>query len=87
MTAYQVGDLEIFYAASMEDYRGNGVPLVLRFGGKVLAPDSTPTALENWTSTNMLIVEFSDRQAIEDLSTSANTRRSPNSEEPPRDRG
>lgn len=67
MTAYLVGDLEIFDAAAIADYRTKALPLVERFGGKALALDGAPLDLESWRSSSLVILEFPSRQAIEDL--------------------
>ncbi|MBB5712474.1 DUF1330 domain-containing protein [Sphingomonas xinjiangensis] len=67
MTAYLIGDLEIFDLEQIQDYRAKALPLVERFGGKALALDATPLDLENWQSGNMILLEFPDRQSIEAL--------------------
>jgi uncharacterized protein (DUF1330 family) len=67
MAAYLIGDLEIFDLEQIQDYRAKALPLVERFGGKALALDATPLDLENWSSGNMILIEFPDRQSIEAL--------------------
>lgn len=67
MAAYLVGDLEIFDAASIAEYRAKALPLVERFGGRALALDGAPLNLEDWKSGSMVILEFPSRRAIEEL--------------------
>lgn len=67
MTAYLIGDLEIFDVPTIEDYRAKALPLVEKFGGRALALDSVPLELENWKSGNVILLEFPDRKAIERL--------------------
>jgi len=68
MPAYLIGDLEIFDLPSIEDYRSKALPLVEKFRGRALALDAAPLALEGaWTSTNIVLLEFPDRAAIEAL--------------------
>jgi uncharacterized protein (DUF1330 family) len=67
MTAYLIGDLDIFDMPTIEDYRAKALPLVEKFGGRALSLDQSPQELENWKSGNMILLEFPDRKAIEDL--------------------
>ena len=67
MTAYLVVDLDIHDMKSIEDYRSKALPLVAKAGGKLIAIDETPLELEGWKATNMLIIEFPDKNAIPEL--------------------
>ncbi|MBD9597497.1 DUF1330 domain-containing protein [Ensifer sp. ENS05] len=67
MPAYLVVDLDIHDMNSIEDYRSKALPLVARAGGRLIALDVTPLALEGWEATNMLIIEFPDKEAIRQL--------------------
>jgi uncharacterized protein (DUF1330 family) len=67
MTAYLVVDLDIDDMKSIEDYRSKALPLVAKAGGKLIAIDETPLELEGWTATNMLIIEFPNKDAIREL--------------------
>ncbi|KQT01652.1 hypothetical protein ASG42_26970 [Rhizobium sp. Leaf391] len=67
MTAYLVVDLDIHDMKSIEDYRSKALPLVAKAGGKLIAIDETPLELEGWKATNMLIIEFPDKNAIREL--------------------
>ncbi|MBW9091531.1 DUF1330 domain-containing protein [Rhizobium wenxiniae] len=67
MSAYLVVDLDIHDMASIEDYRTKALPLVAKAGGRLIAFDAEPLELEGWESTNMLIIELPNKQAIRDL--------------------
>ncbi|ANK76651.1 MULTISPECIES: DUF1330 domain-containing protein [Ensifer] len=67
MSAYLVVDLDIHDMNSIEDYRSKALPLVAKAGGRLIALDATPLALEDWEATNMLIIEFPDKEAISQL--------------------
>ena len=67
MSAYLVVDLEIYDMKSIEEYRNKALPLVSKLGGRLIALDSAPLELEDWQSTNMLIIEFPDKDAIRKL--------------------
>jgi uncharacterized protein (DUF1330 family) len=67
MSAYLVVDLDIQDMKSIEDYRSKALPLVAKAGGRLIALDAAPLGLEGWEATNMLIIEFPDRQAIRQL--------------------
>ncbi|NSZ66109.1 DUF1330 domain-containing protein (plasmid) [Agrobacterium tumefaciens] len=71
MSAYLVVDLDIHDMPSIEDYRSKALPLVAKAGGRLIALDAEPLGLENWESTNILIIEFPDRQAIRQLFASS----------------
>ncbi|AEG07631.1 DUF1330 domain-containing protein [Sinorhizobium meliloti] len=67
MSAYLIVDLDIHGMKSIEDYRSKALPLVAKAGGKLIAIDESPLELEGWTATNMLIIEFPDKDAIRQL--------------------
>ncbi len=67
MSAYLIVDLDIYDMKAIEDYRSNALPLVAKAGGRLIALDATPLGLESWESTDILIIEFPDRQAIRQL--------------------
>lgn len=67
MVAYLVVDLDIHDPQSIEAYRSKALPLVADAGGRLIALDSEPLQLENWSATNMLIIEFPDKEAIQKL--------------------
>ncbi|WP_280171666.1 DUF1330 domain-containing protein [Agrobacterium pusense] len=67
MTAYLVVDLDIHDMTSIEDYRSKALPLVGKAGGRLIALDASPIELEGWESTNMLIIEFPNKEAIREL--------------------
>ena len=67
MTAYLVVDLDIHDMKAIEDYRSKALPLVAKAGGKLIAIDEAPLELEGWTATNMLIIEFPNKDAIREL--------------------
>lgn len=67
MSAYLVVDLEIHDMKSIEDYRKKALPLVSEVGGRLIALDNAPLELEDWRGTNMLIIEFPDKEAIRQL--------------------
>ncbi|AHK04695.1 MULTISPECIES: DUF1330 domain-containing protein [Rhizobium/Agrobacterium group] len=67
MSAYLVVDLDIHDMPSIEDYRSKALPLVAKAGGRLIALDAEPLGLENWESTNMLIIEFPNKEAIRQL--------------------
>ena len=67
MAAYLVVELDIQDPQSIEDYRSKALPLVAEAGGRLIALDSKPLELENWPATNMLIIEFPDKEAIRQL--------------------
>lgn len=71
MTAYLIGDLDVFDMPTIEDYRAKALPLVEKFGGRALALESSPLELENWKSGSMILLEFPNRKAIENLFASA----------------
>ncbi|MCJ8521453.1 uncharacterized protein (DUF1330 family) [Pseudorhizobium tarimense] len=67
MSAYLIVDLDIHDMKSIEDYRSKALPLVAKAGGKLIAIDESPLELEGWTATNMLIIEFPDKDSIRQL--------------------
>ncbi|MCF6371203.1 DUF1330 domain-containing protein [Rhizobium halophilum] len=67
MTAYLVVDLDIHDMKSIEDYRLKALPLVAKAGGKLIAMDDATQQLEGWEATNMLIIEFPNKDAIRQL--------------------
>lgn len=67
MSAYLVVDLDIHDMNLIEDYRSKALPLVAKAGGRLIALDATPLALEGWEAANMLIIEFPDKKAIRQL--------------------
>lgn len=67
MSAYLVVDLDIHDSGAIEDYRAKALPLVAKAGGRLLALDEAPLELEGWKATNMLIIEFPDKDAIRQL--------------------
>ncbi|MGF6177655.1 DUF1330 domain-containing protein [Ensifer sp. 4252] len=67
MSAYLVVDLDIHDPQSIEDYRSKALPLVARAGGRLIALDAEPLELEAWQASNILIIEFPDKQAIRQL--------------------
>ena len=67
MPAYLVVDLDIHDHEAIADYRSRALPLVAKAGGRLIALDDAPLGLEGWQATNMLIIEFSDMQAIRSL--------------------
>jgi uncharacterized protein (DUF1330 family) len=71
MSAYLIVDLNIHDMKSIEEYRSKALPLVAKAGGKLIAIDETPLELEGWTATNMLIIEFPDKDAVRQLFASA----------------
>ena len=67
MSAYLVVDLDIKDLASIADYRSKALPLVAKAGGRLIALDEAPLEVEGWHATNMLIIEFPDKEAIRSL--------------------
>ncbi|MBX5230440.1 DUF1330 domain-containing protein [Rhizobium sp. NLR9b] len=67
MSAYLVVDLDIHDMTSIQDYRSKALPLVGKAGGKLIAIDESPLELEGWAATNMLIIEFPNKDAIRQL--------------------
>ncbi|MBY3093535.1 DUF1330 domain-containing protein [Rhizobium laguerreae] len=67
MSAYLIVDLDIHDMESIEDYRSKALPLVAKAGGRLIALDEAPLELEGWKATNMLIIEFPDKDAIREL--------------------
>ncbi|WP_342250959.1 DUF1330 domain-containing protein [Sphingomonas sp. OTU376] len=71
MPAYLIGDLDIFDMDQIQDYRAKALPLVERFGGKALALDASPVDIEQWSSRNIVLIEFPDIASIKALFASA----------------
>lgn len=71
MPAYLVVDLDIHDPQSIEEYRSRALPLVAEAGGRLIALDAEPLELENWPATDMLIIEFPDKEAIRKLFSSS----------------
>ncbi|MEJ7015712.1 DUF1330 domain-containing protein [Sinorhizobium meliloti] len=67
MSAYLIVDLDIRDMNLIEDYRSKALPLVAKTGGRLIALDEAPLELEGWKATNMLIIEFPDKDAIRQL--------------------
>lgn len=67
MPAYLVVDLDIHDHDAIAEYRSKALPLVAKAGGRLIALDDAPLCLEGWQSTNMLIIEFPDMEAIRGL--------------------
>jgi len=67
MSAYLVVDLDIRDPQSIADYRSKALPLVAKAEGRLIALDAEPLDVENWPGTNMLIIEFPDKDAIRQL--------------------
>ncbi|MBM3092753.1 DUF1330 domain-containing protein [Ensifer sp. T173] len=70
MSAYLVVDLDIHNPQAIEDYRSKALPLVAKTGGRLISLDAEPLELEGWQATNMLIIEFPDKEAIRQLFSS-----------------
>lgn len=64
MSAYLVVDLDIHDLEAIANYRSKALPLVAKAGGRLIALDDAPLELEEWRSTNVLIIEFPDMDAI-----------------------
>lgn len=71
MAAYLVVELDIHDFQSIDDYRSKALPLVAEAGGRLVALDAEPLELESWSATNMLIIEFPDKEAIRKLFASS----------------
>jgi uncharacterized protein (DUF1330 family) len=71
MAAYLIGELEVHDPAALDAYRAKAIPLVERHGGRPLALDATPVALEGRRPDSMIVIAFPDRAAIEALFASA----------------
>jgi uncharacterized protein (DUF1330 family) len=67
MSAYLVVDLDIHDLEAIANYRSKALPLVAKAGGRLVALDDAPLELEEWRSTNVLIIEFPDMDAIRGL--------------------
>jgi uncharacterized protein (DUF1330 family) len=67
MSAYLVVDLDIQDLEAIANYRSKALPLVAKAGGRLIALDDAPLELEEWRSTNVLIIEFPDMDAIRGL--------------------
>jgi uncharacterized protein (DUF1330 family) len=67
MSAYLVVDLDIHDLEAIANYRSKALPLVAKAGGRLIALDDAPLELEEWRSTNVLIIEFPDMDAIRGL--------------------
>jgi uncharacterized protein (DUF1330 family) len=67
MSAYLVVDLDIHDLEAIAIYRSKALPLVAKAGGRLIALDDAPLELEEWRSTNVLIIEFPDMDAIRGL--------------------
>jgi uncharacterized protein (DUF1330 family) len=67
MSAYLVVNLDIHDLEAIANYRSKALPLVAKAGGRLIALDDAPLELEEWRSTNVLIIEFPDMDAIRGL--------------------
>jgi uncharacterized protein (DUF1330 family) len=67
MSTYLVVDLDIHDLEAIANYRSKALPLVAKAGGRLIALDDAPLELEEWRSTNVLIIEFPDMDAIRGL--------------------
>lgn len=60
---------------AMAEYTAGALPVLERFGGRVVAFDPKPTPLEgDWSPNQVIIVEFADKEAVETFLESAEYR-------------
>jgi uncharacterized protein (DUF1330 family) len=72
MSAYMVIDIAPTDPEQMAQYTAGAMPILERFGGKVVAFDPEALPLEGgWTPTQMIIVEFDSKDAIQAYLNSA----------------
>ncbi|MFD1151432.1 DUF1330 domain-containing protein [Saccharothrix hoggarensis] len=65
MSAYMVIDIHPTDAEAMAEYAAGALPILERFGGRVVAFDPRPVPLEGeWSPTQVIIVEFADKDAV-----------------------
>ncbi|MFI5683023.1 DUF1330 domain-containing protein [Streptomyces sp. NPDC051636] len=66
MSAYLVIDIHPTDAEEMGRYSEGAMPILQKFGGKVIAFDPAAVPLEgDWTPTQVILVEFPDKEAIQ----------------------
>lgn len=66
MSAFMVIDIEPTDPAAMGRYNEGAMPILERFGGRVVAFDPQSLPLEgDWTPSQMIIVEFPSKEAIQ----------------------
>ena len=66
MSAFLVIDIEPTDAAAMQRYTEGAMPILQRFGGRVVAFDPQALPLEgDWQPAQIIIVEFGSKEAIQ----------------------
>jgi uncharacterized protein (DUF1330 family) len=71
MTVYAIAQLTIHDRARYDRYVAGFMPILLHFGGRLLAADDHPRLIEgDWTGDKVILMEFPDRDTFTAWSTS-----------------
>ena len=75
MTVYVIAQLSIHDRGRYDRYVAGFMPVLIRYGGRLLAADETPETLEGaWTGDKVVVIAFPDRAAADRWRTSADYR-------------
>lgn len=71
MTVYAIAQLTIHDRTRYDRYVAGFLPILHRFGGRLLAADERPRVIEgNWSGHKVILMEFPDRDTFTAWSTS-----------------
>ena len=75
MSAYVIAEIRIHDQARYDRYRSGFMPVLARYGGRLLAADERPQVLEGaWNGDKVVVLEFDDDQSARAWANSAEYR-------------